>query len=327
MAANPPKLLVIARGGTIASVPPDGGGEQVTPGLGGEALARSVPELAAIATIESVDLPPVASFELGPVQMLEIAHLVAGADAYDGVVVTQGSDTLEETTYMLALTLGRVRPVAVTGALRNPTLPSPDGPANLLAAAAVAADPRSAELGPVAVLAEEIHLARWATKAHTSRTQAIVSPGAGPAGEVVEGRVYLWHQPLYQDLLGLPRDLAGADVALLRIAAGDDGRLLSSLADDPPAGVVVEGTGGGHLPAALLPALDRLISTGIPIVLATRVAAGRNLERTYGMAGGEVDLIRRGVLPAGWLGGGKARLRLMVALALGIDPARVFPVR
>jgi L-asparaginase len=322
----PPRVLLIALGGTIASTA-DAGGAGVTPRLGAGALVAAVPQLGEIARIETAERPPVASFELGADAMLDVAHEArrALAGGCDGVVVTQGSDTLEETVYLLALTLGRGAPVAVTGALRNPTLPSADGAANLLAAVAVAAEPAAAALGPVAVLGDEIHLARWAAKVHTSRTWAIQSPGAGPAGEVVEGRVRLWHAPLYSDVLGLPDSFAGLRVELVRLVAGDEGRLLARVLDDPPQGLVIEGTGGGHAPAATLATIDALIARGVAVVLATRAAAGRNLERTYEMPGGEADLIRRGVLPAGWLSGGKARLRLLVALALGVPAADAFP--
>jgi L-asparaginase len=321
-----PRIRLIALGGTIASTRVEHG-SHVAPRLSADALVSALPQLADLARIETVDRSPVASFELGADAMLDVAHAARAAldEGCDGVVVTQGSDTLEETAYMLALTVGRRAPVAITGALRNPTLPSADGAGNLLAAVAVAAEPAAAQLGPVAVLGDEIHLARWATKVHTSRTWAIQSPGAGPAGEVVEGRVRLWHAPLYTDELGLPATLAGVRADLVRLVAGDDGVLLARLLDDPPDGLVIEGTGGGHAPSATLPTIDALIERGVQVVLATRVAAGRNLERTYEMPGGEVDLIRRGVLPAGWLSGGKARLRLLVALALGLPAADVFP--
>lgn len=323
-----PRVRLIALGGTIASGP-EADGPSVAPRLSAGALAAAVPELPRIAAIDALDHDPLASFELGPRVMLTVAHQVLEAlDAgCDGVVVTQGSDTLEETVYLLALTVPRRAPVAVTGALRNPLLPGADGPANLLAATRFAVHAPARVLGPAAVLNDEVHLARWATKVHTSRTSAVQSPGAGPAGEIVEGSVRLWHAPLFEDYLGLPASFDGIEVALVRVAAGDDGRTLRALLDDPPAGVVVEGTGGGHVPSPLLGTIDALLGRGVPVVVSTRCAAGANLERTYGMSGGEVDLSRRGVLAAGWLSGGKARLRLMVALALGVDAEDVFPAR
>jgi L-asparaginase len=322
-----PRIKLIALGGTIASTS-DQGGREVAPRLTADALAAAVPGLDALATLETTDREPAASFELGPEQMLDVAHVARTAieSGCRGVVVTQGTDTLEETAYLLALTLGRHVPVAITGALRNPTLPGADGAANLLAAVTVATHTPAAALGPVAVLDDEIHLARWAAKTHTIRTWAIQSPGTGPVGEVAEGRVRLWHAPLFTDVLGLPDSFSGARVDLVRLVAGDDGRLLRSLLLDSPAGVVIEGTGGGHVPSATLDAIDALLERGVPVVLASRCAAGRNLERTYDMPGGEIDIMRRGVLPAGWLSGGKARLRLMVALALGLEPAHTFPV-
>jgi L-asparaginase len=222
--------------------------------------------------------------------------------------------------------LPRDAPVVLTGAMRNPTMPGADGPANLLAAFVVAADPRTAPLGPVVVLNDELHAARFATKSHTARVSTIASPGAGPLGEVVEGRLHIWFLPAWDDHLGLPDALTGIDVPLVRMAADPGDTLLRAAVESSPAAIVLEGTGGGHVPPLLLPVVDEAIGAGIPLVLATRCAAGRNLESTYGMPGGEVDLIRRGVVPAGFLSGHKARLRLVVGLALGRSVRDLFPL-
>lgn len=181
--------------------------------------------------------------------MLEVARVAARAfeEGAEGVIVTHGTDTIEETAYALALMLPRGRPVVLTGAMRNPTLPGTDGPASLLAAARVAASPLATGLGPVVVMNDEVHAARFATKAHTQGVSTIASPGAGPLGDVSEGRV----------------DVLRAAVARR------------------PAGIVVEGTGGGHVMARLLPALDAAVAAGIPVVVASRCAGGASLERTY----------------------------------------------
>jgi L-asparaginase len=115
-------------------------------------------------------------------------------------------------------------------------------------------------------------------------------------------------------------------VQLVRLAADIGDAQLRAAAGRSPAAIVVEGTGGGPVPTSLLPAVDDALAAGIPLVLASRCAGGRNLESTYGMPGGEMDLIRRGVLPAGFLTGHKARLRLVVGLALGRSPSELFPV-
>ena len=159
------------------------------------------------------------------------------------------------------------------------------------------------------------------------RVSALASPGAGPLGEVAERRVDVWWHPAWEDYLGLPESVDGVEVELVRLGAGVSDTLLRAAVESRPAGIVVEGTGGGHVMPPLLPVLDGAIAGGIPVVLASRAASGPNLERTYRMPGSEVDLAERGVILAGALSGQKARLRLLVGLALGRDARELFPVR
>jgi L-asparaginase len=321
-------IRFLAFGGTIASVRRPGATE-VTPTLSGAELVESLPELAEVAEIEIREFPPIASFAVTLPDMLTLARAAAEALAEDreGVVISHGTDTIEETAYALALMLPRGRPVVLTGAMRNPTLPGTDGPANLLAAFLVAASPHAAGLGPVVVLNDELHAARFVTKAHTIRVSAMASPGIGPLGGIAERRVDVWWRPAWEDYLGLPESVKGVEVELVLLAAGVSDKVLRAAVERRPAGIVVEGTGAGHVLPPLLPVLDEAIGAGIPVVIASRVATGPNLERTYRMPGGETDLAERGAILAGMLSGHKARLRLLIGLALGRDPAALFPVR
>ena len=315
-------------GGTIASVRRPGATE-VTPTLTGAELVESLPELAEVAEIDVREFPPIASFAVTVPDMLTLARAAAEAlaDGCEGVVISHGTDTIEETAYALALMLPRGAPVVVTGAMRNPTMPGTDGPANLLAAFLVAASPLAAGLGPVVVLNDELHAARFVTKAHTQRVSALVSPDAGPFGGIAERRVDVWWRPAWEDYLGLPESLEGVEVELVLLAAGVSNAQLRAAVERRPAGIVIEATGGGHILPPLLPLVDEAVAAGIPVVTASRVGSGPNLERTYRMPGGETDLIDRGAIPAGMLSGHKARLRLLVGVALGRDPAELFPVR
>ena len=321
-------IRYLAFGGTIASVRRAGMAE-VAPTLTGAEVLESVPGLAEVAEIEVVDFPPIASFAVTPRDMVGLARsaVEAFAAGCDGVVITHGTDTIEETAYVLALTLPRGRPTVLTGAMRNPTLPGTDGPANLLSAFLVAASPLAVDLGPLVVLNDELHAARFVTKTHTTRVSTMASPGAGPLGEIVERRVDVWWHPAWEDHLGLPESIDGIEVELVRLAAGVSDTLLRAAVESRPAGLVIEGTGGGHLMPPLLPMLDEAVAAGIPVVIASRSASGPNLEGTYRMPGGEIDLIERGAIPAGAISGHKARLRLLVGLALGRDPRSLFPVR
>jgi L-asparaginase len=323
-----PHVRLLAVGGTISCVPREGV-DGVTAALTAADIVDSVPGLAEVAELDVGDVATVASFDVTYDLMLSVAREVARAreDGCDGVVITHGSDTIEETAYALALMLPRGAPVAVTGAMRNPTLPGTDGPANLLAATIVAASPGTGELGPVIVFNDEIHAARFAQKLHTTRVSTIGSLGAGPLGEVVENRAHVWFRPAWEDYLGLPTELDGTTVELVGIAADTAETTLRAAGERRPAGIVIAGTGGGHVPTRLLPALDDALAAGIAVVIASRTPSGRNLESTYGMPGGESDLIRRGAFPAGFLTAQKARLRLAVGLALGRPPRELFPVR
>ena len=319
-------IRLLAVGGTISGLPDARGGIQMT--LTGAELVQSLPELAGVAEVEMGDFASIPSFSITVSDMRALALEVLRAfdEGCEGVVITHGTDTIEETAYGLALMLPRDRPVVLTGAMRNPSLPGTDGPANLLAACRVATSAEAAGLGPVVILNDEIHAARFAAKTHTTRPSTFASPGAGPIGEVVEGRVYIWFRPAYEDYVGLPESVEHVTVELVRTMADPEETLLRAAVESAPAGIVIEGTGGGHVPPPLLPALDEALRSGIPIVVASRCPSGRNLERTYGMPGGEIDLIERGALPAGALAGHKARLRLLAGVALGRDPSSLFPV-
>jgi len=322
------RIRYLGFGGTIASVAVPGSTE-ARQTLSAAAVLASVPQIGEVAEVEPRDFPTIASYAVTLQDMLALAREAEQAfrEGFDGVVISHGTDTIEETAYALALMVPRGHGLVLTGALRNPSLPSPDGPANLLSAVRVAALADAAALGPLVVLNDELHTARFATKTHTSRPSTFASPGAGPVGEIVEGRVDLWFRPVWEDYLGLPESIEGRSVELVRVAAGVDDTLLRAAIEKQPDGIVLEGFGGGHLPLTLLPALDEAIAAGIAVVIATRGVAGPNLERTYRLEGAETDLIERGALPAGALAGHKARLRLLVGSALGLSPRSLFPVR
>ena len=314
-------------GGTISSVS-TGGADEVAPSLKAEQLIESVPALAGVASIEWGDVATIASFDVTFANMHELATAVkqAAADGVDGVVITHGTDTIEETAYGLALMAPREIAVVLTGAMRNPTLPGADGPGNLLTAFLAAACPDAGRLGPVVAFNDEIHAARFVSKSHSTRPSTFASGGAGPIGEVIEGRAYVWFTPVYDDYLGLPDAPPVPRVPLIKVASEIDDLLLRAAIESGPDAIVIEGFGGGHALSPLLDAIDDAAAREIPVVMAPRVFAGRTLERTYRIPGAETDLIDRGVIPAGHLPGHKARLRAIVGCALQREVASLFPV-
>lgn len=321
-----PRIRVIAVGGTIASVAEEGG-TAVSPRLSGKEMLERSRVLGGVARLEVRDLATVPSYDMDLSDVVKLARLIGSAPAgeFDGVVITQGTDTIEETAYGLALMLKRGMPVVVTGAMTPGQHLSSDGPRNLTAAIRVAATPVAAQLGAVVVANDLIHAARWVVKLHTSNVASLGSPQAGAIGEIVEGNVEVWFFPAYDDYIGLPSGPLPR-IELVRLYPGAGEAALRATVESEPGGIVIEGTGGGHVPSPLLPVIDEALAAAIPVVLATRCPGGRVLERTYDMPGSEMDLIRRGARPAGTLSGSKARLRLAVGLALGRSPAELFPV-
>jgi L-asparaginase len=323
-----PRVSVFSLGGTIASTNDAGGtAGGVSPRLGASELVQAVPQLEKTAKLETVAFRQIPSGDLALRDLAELSAEINKrfTDGINGVVVTQGTDTIEETSFALELLVRGPQPVVVTGAMRNPTLAGPDGPANLLAAVQVAASPAAAGLGTLVVLNDEIHAARYVRKTHTSNPATFRSTTAGPLGWVVEGRPRIGLRPPTLEIQAPTGTEAAAipPVALLRCTLGDDGRLIPELERLGYAGLVLEAFGGGHVPAPVVPALGDLASR-IPVVLASRTGGGEVLQETYGFPGSERDLISRGLIPAGFLDGPKARILLSLRLAngAGLDEVR-----
>lgn len=312
-------VAVLALGGTIASVParPDAPG--VAPGLDGAALVAAVPGLTSVARVTSRSVAQVPGAHLTVDDVVTVASAVEEALAAGaaGVVVTQGTDTIEDTAFLLDLLVGSSAPVVVTGAMRNPTLPGADGPANLLASVAVAASPAARGLGTLVVLNDEVHAARFVQKRHTVNPAAFASY-PGPLGWVSEGRPQLVLRPVGRRTLARPPAGAHHRVALVALTLGDDGALAAAAVERGADGVVLEALGGGHVPPGVLDALDDA-ARRVPVVVASTTRAGPLLRSTYDFVGSELDLGRRGVLGAGSLDARKARLLLTLLLRGGAD--------
>ncbi|MEU4395871.1 asparaginase [Kribbella sp. NPDC023855] len=289
--------------------------------LTGADLTAAVPGLADLPVpLEVQDIEAVPSANLTLAKMLDVVDAASKAisNGATGVVVTQGSDTLEETAFLVDQVWPHAHPFVLTGAMRNPTLAGPDGPANLLAAARVACSPAARDLGALVVFNDQVHAARWVRKTHSTSTATFASPNAGPIGQLVEDQVRILTRPARQDGVpgrAEPADFDAARVALYTVTLDDDGVLLSGLADTHQ-GLVVAGYGVGHVPAALAPVLGELAER-IPVVLTSRTGGGSVLRNTYSSVGSESDLLRRGLIDGGFLDPFKARVLLRLLLATG----------
>ena len=313
-----PIIAVGALGGTIAMTAAERGGA-VSPGLDAAGLVAAVPELEEIAEIRARTIRNVASPSIvidDVLQALAFAHESVDAGAR-GVVLTHGTDTLEETSYLLDLLWDREEPIVVTGAMRAPSLLSPDGAANLLSAVVTASAEDARGMGVLAVLDDSVHLARYVAKTDSTALSTFQSPGWGRVGRVLERRLRLAFRPVRRFDALTPPAAGPVGVPLVESAFADDGELVRLVAGTRPAAMVLNGSGVGHLSVPASDAAEAAMKAGVPVIMTTRTGSGSTLEKTYGYPGSEQDLIARGVIPAGFLNARKARLLAHVVTAAG----------
>ena len=304
-------IAILTTGGTIAmQYDAEAGG--AIPILGADELTAVLPSGLPQLEVEEVVRMPSSHFRLDTLCAIRerVAELVAEPDV-GGVVVTHGTDTLEETAYLLDLTVPGEKPVVLTGAMRAASDVGYEGQANLLAAVRVAAAPQTRGLGAVVVFNDEIHAARYVTKMHTLSTATFQSPGWGPLGRVEGDAVIVERRP---ERHVLPWRGLEPNVVLLKLAVGMEADLLESALARPVRGVVIEALGGGRVPPWWLPAIERAQAQGVSVVIASRCPSGRVWD-AYGYPGAYHSLADLGCLFAEGLNGQKARIKLMVVLA------------
>jgi L-asparaginase len=312
-------VLILTTGGTIASLPdPETGAKR--PAVSGAGLVAGVSGLDEVADVRVEEVAAESSWNLTPAHMLEVARraneALAGGGA-DGVVVTHGTDTIEETAFLTDLTLDADRPVVFTAAMRSPDEPSADGPRNLLNAVRVAAAPEARGAGAVVALNDEIHAARWVRKLDTGLTGAFGSPRHAALGRVTPTELELGWLPPRGFTIDAPAELA-YEVPVVNAHAGMGDAVIGAVIEATnAAGLVIEGSGSGNIPGSAAAGVEFAVERGLPVVVATRVPGGAN-RSGYGSPGGGAALRELGAVPAGPLPAGKARLLLMVLLAAGL---------
>jgi L-asparaginase len=307
------RLGIVSLGGTILGRRSPGGGYEPAVSIGEfvDGLGPGLTE-----SLDLIDWTSAPSADLRIEDIVGVSEVArrCAADGAAGVIVLCGTDTLEEVAFGLDLLWDRDEPIVVTGALRPPDALGADGQANVAAAIAVATSPRAARRGCLVVLNDEVHVARHVRKSHPSGLAAFASHPVGPIGGLSEGRVRFYADACRAPAISLPERAVPAPVALLQFAIGDDARLVDAVEAAGYRGLVIQGSGGGSVSAAWAEALGRLAQR-MPVVYASRTGAGPVLESTYGGPGGEIDLVRRGIRPAGVLDGLKARVLLSLLLA------------
>jgi L-asparaginase len=310
-------------GGTI-SMRVDPATGAAVPALGADDIMAEVPTIRDVAEIEIEEFSRLPGPHVTPEQMWRLARRAAAwleRPDIDGLVITHGTDTLEESAFLLDLLLTSDKPVVFVGAMRTVSDLSWDGPANLLAAARVAASPRARGYGVLVVMDEQILPAREARKVHTEASRSFATPEFGPVGVVDAGQVTFRRGPLPRHQFHDPAADAGLRVVrietrveLIQCYTGMSDRVVRALAEHAR-GLAIVAFGRGNVPPSIVPAISDVIAAGLLVTVSSRSAGGRVKPR-YGYDGGGLDLVRRGAVLTADLSGAKARLLQMVALGL-----------
>ena len=312
-----PTILAVFTGGTISCTLDPQRGVPV-PTLSGEEILERTPGLGDVAHIVIDNFGRYPGPHMHPERMLHLADRIRSATweaSIDGVIVTHGTDAIEETAFVLDRVLDPEVPVVVFGAMKLVSDPTWDGPANVLAAAQVAASPSARGRGVMVVMADSIHNAADVVKVHAESYDSFASPQSGPIGAVDRGNVIFFVEPTRPPLPSFEGNAIEPAVDLIKTVAGADGRHVDASLAAGVRGLVIEGMGRGNVTPGLAEAITAN-AANLPIVMTTRCARGRAAPM-YGYDGGAATLQESGVIFADQLPGPKARLLLMLLLGAG----------
>ncbi|HFE7452327.1 TPA: asparaginase [Staphylococcus aureus] len=313
-------LLVIHTGGTI-SMSQDQSNKVVTNDINPISMHQDViNQYAQIDELNPFNVPSPHMTIQHVKQLKDIILEAVTNKYYDGFVITHGTDTLEETAFLLDLILGIEQPVVITGAMRSSNEIGSDGLYNYISAIRVASDEKARHKGVMVVFNDEIHTARNVTKTHTSNTNTFQSPNHGPLGVLTKDRVHFHHMPYRQQALENVNDKL--NVPLVKAYMGMPGDIFSFYSREGIDGMVIEALGQGNIPPSALEGIQQLVSLNIPIVLVSRSFNGI-VSPTYAYDGGGYQLAQQGFIFSNGLNGPKARLKLLVALSNNLDKAEI----
>lgn len=321
--ADLPVVKLIATGGTIA-MKIDPVKKAPVPAISGEDLIATVPEIAKVAKMEVQNLSNVPSDYMDPARWVELQKAVVQALARPevaGVIVSHGTDTLEETAYFLDLTVSSQKPIVLIGAQRNASEKDFDGPRNLLNAARICVSPEAKGKGAMIALNNQINAAREVTKTHTSDVETFKSGDFGFLGNADDDRVIFYRAPLRRQQLDLKQEKLPY-VEIVSMYGGADGAMVRAAAAAGAKGIVIQALGWGNVNVPMYEAIKEAIGKGIPVVITTRVYNGRVLP-VYGFQGGGKTLKEAGAISGDNLPAQKARILLMLALQTTSKPADI----
>ncbi|MCY6356744.1 asparaginase [Clostridium sp. ZS2-4] len=307
------KVAVVFNGGTI-SMKVDPRIQAAVPTLSGEEMISMVTGIERYAEIECFTFSNLPGPHVTTRKMMDLSKYIQGILAREdivGVVVTHGTDTLEETAYLLDLTIKSEKPVIVTGSMRNSSELGYDGPANLSASICTAISEKAKNKGVMVCLNDELNCASEVTKAHSMKLNTFESPEFGPIGIIDNNEVIFYRDTLSK--IYIHTDKIEDNVYLIKCAAGMDSSLLDFCVGKGAKGIVIEALGRGNIPPQMVAGVKRAIDQGIAVVIVSRCFGGRVLD-SYGYEGGGKQLRNMGVIFGGTLPGQKARIKLMLCL-------------
>lgn len=307
------KVVVIFNGGTI-SMKVDEKIKAAVPNLTGEEIMSMVTGIESYAEVESYTFSSLPSPHMTPDIMLELSNYVKSflkREDVDGVVVTHGTDTLEETAYFLQLTINSEKPVVVTGSMRNSSELGYDGPANLAASICTATSKESRNRGVIVCLNNELNCASEVTKSHSMHLNTFQSPEFGPIGIVDSNEVRFYRKSTVKEYIDT--QIIENNVQLIKSCAGMDGTLIDYCVAQGAKGLVIEAMGRGNIPPLMAASVKKAIDKEVAVVIVSRCYKGRVLD-SYGYEGGGKQLRNMGVIFGDSMPGQKARIKLILAL-------------
>lgn len=316
------KVALVFTGGTI-SMKFDPKLNAVVPMLSGEDILAMVKGIEKYAEVEYYTFSTLPGPHITPKIMMEISKCVKSyldREDISGVVVTHGTDDLEETAYLMDLTIKSEKPVVVTGSMKNSSELGFEGPANLFASICTAAAEESRNRGVLVVMNGMINCANEVTKSNTTSIDTFKSPGFGPIGIVDNNQVMFYRNSVYRQYINI-NDIE-TRVDLIKCASGMDSKLINYCIDKGAKGIVIEAMGRGNIPPDMVEGVENAIKNGVAVVLVSRCYEGRVLG-TYGYPGGGKLLKDLGVIFGERIPGQKARIKLMVALSSTKDINKV----
>lgn len=316
------KIMIIFTGGTI-SMKADEKTNAAVPAMSGKDILKLTPGIEGIADVHFLDFGMMPGPHMTPEKMLELSGIINNMielEGFDGVVVTHGTDSLEETAYFVDLTYKGSRPVVFVGSMRNSSELGWDGPVNLIDAIYTAISDESCNRGVLVVMSSEIHSASQVTKTNTHTLDTFKSKDFGPIGFVDNNKAFFYYN--YTKRQYIQAKTIDSHVDLIKCGCGMDDRFLRFSVDSGTHGIVIEGMGRGNIPPRMVTGVEYALSKQIPVVLVSRCLMGKVLD-DYGYEGAGRELTQRGVILGDNLPGQKARIKLMVALGRTNDIAEI----